>query len=517
MKRRLLLILMIVHATLILLAQNKRNQPIANTVNNKIVIRGYVFNPKTNDSVTLQVWYHYFDDIRSSVFKSKEMVYHITRSFSESTSQLFEFVVDSIPGPVYINLYHTRKTANFTRGMPIIRPFLDRYLAEPGDSITIMNFGTIYTSFYGNGSGKYQCRFDMDNKTLFSRNYTYYNADSTGQFSILQQYKNKMSAVAFEILKADILGQVFLGKYIKTVDSKYGSAITGSGAKRVVQRSGFPPQVIIYPEDRIERYKVFSKNYFSINKVRPEDLTIKNENLAISRYYPTMLLEKILIDWRILSMDKRGGIIFENILQYEGRLRDKMIVQYLDEAGKSLKGIDSLLSLSIELVKNEDYKNILRYKLNNLVKGRPAYNFELRDESGKIVGLKDFLGKVVFIDFWFTGCKPCSEYFEAEVSRAEEHFKADSNVVFISISADTDASRWMNSIAGGGYTSHGSNVVNLNTKGKDHPIFNHYNITGYPKPLLIGKNGMIFSNRDWDLRGDMGKSLINSISRALQE
>jgi hypothetical protein len=43
--------------------------------------------------------------------------------------------------------------------------------------------------------------------------------------------------------------------------------------------------------------------------------------------------------------------------------------------------------------------------------GKSSYNFSVTDTNGKTVSMKDFKGKVIFIDVWATWCGPCREQF----------------------------------------------------------------------------------------------------------
>src|ERR1051326_7887498 len=39
--------------------------------------------------------------------------------------------------------------------------------------------------------------------------------------------------------------------------------------------------------------------------------------------------------------------------------------------------------------------------------GQKAPDFSIKDQSGRLVKLSDFRGKVVFLNFWATWCQPC--------------------------------------------------------------------------------------------------------------
>jgi Thiol-disulfide isomerase and thioredoxins len=61
-----------------------------------------------------------------------------------------------------------------------------------------------------------------------------------------------------------------------------------------------------------------------------------------------------------------------------------------------------------------------------------APNFQVSDADGKIVTLKDFAGKVIFLDFWATWCGPCKASFP-EMQKVVNEFAQDKDVVFLFI------------------------------------------------------------------------------------
>jgi peroxiredoxin len=54
-----------------------------------------------------------------------------------------------------------------------------------------------------------------------------------------------------------------------------------------------------------------------------------------------------------------------------------------------------------------------KLRIERAEKRPPAPDFTLEDLSGKRVGLKQFRGKVVFLNFWATWCIPCREEMPA--------------------------------------------------------------------------------------------------------
>lgn len=62
---------------------------------------------------------------------------------------------------------------------------------------------------------------------------------------------------------------------------------------------------------------------------------------------------------------------------------------------------------------------------------------KFKDADGRIIDLGSLKGKVVFLNFWATWCPPCLAEMPS-VNKLYEQFKADKNVVFILVDADSD-------------------------------------------------------------------------------
>ncbi len=64
------------------------------------------------------------------------------------------------------------------------------------------------------------------------------------------------------------------------------------------------------------------------------------------------------------------------------------------------------------------------------------FNLNLQDANGKLVSLRDFKGKVIFLNFWATWCPPCI----AEMPDINNLYKETNkdNYVFLMVSMDDD-------------------------------------------------------------------------------
>jgi len=116
--------------------------------------------------------------------------------------------------------------------------------------------------------------------------------------------------------------------------------------------------------------------------------------------------------------------------------------------------------------------------------GKTAYNFTLPDKDGKMVSMKNFKGKVVFIDTWATWCGPC-KYQIPFLQTLEKEYKGNNNIEFIGLSIDrsADKQKWLDMIK----EKQLDGVQLLDDKGK--AFAKQYKITAVPRFLLIDKKG----------------------------
>jgi thioredoxin-related protein len=99
---------------------------------------------------------------------------------------------------------------------------------------------------------------------------------------------------------------------------------------------------------------------------------------------------------------------------------------------------------------------------------------------------------VVFIDVWFTGCGACAQFYKNVLKTTEQQLQADSQIVFLTISADVKKELWLKSLSSGNYA--GQHSVNTYTMGQGlaHDWTSFYQFQSLPKMVIIDKQGRLY-------------------------
>lgn len=124
-------------------------------------------------------------------------------------------------------------------------------------------------------------------------------------------------------------------------------------------------------------------------------------------------------------------------------------------------------------------------KLNEL---KSVYDISLNDVSGNTTDFKTFKGQYLLIDFWASWCGPCIENFPFWEKLVKE-YKSDS-IQFISVSLDTDSTRWKEAIKK--YNLQGIQLSELNGFHGILPVYCKV-VTSIPRYVLINKEGKIIN------------------------
>jgi thiol-disulfide isomerase/thioredoxin len=122
--------------------------------------------------------------------------------------------------------------------------------------------------------------------------------------------------------------------------------------------------------------------------------------------------------------------------------------------------------------------------------------------------IKEFKGKVVYVDFWASWCPPCRGEMPYS-KQLHDTFKGNDNVVFLYITFDRTENAWKNGITNmaiEGYHWYPSETQRMDINAK-------YQVSGIPRYMLIDKTGKVV-NTD-ALRPSSGKGIADAIKALL--
>ncbi len=131
--------------------------------------------------------------------------------------------------------------------------------------------------------------------------------------------------------------------------------------------------------------------------------------------------------------------------------------------------------------------------------GAMAPDFSAPDPNGKMVSLKQCMGKVTLIDFWASWCNPCRAENPNNVAMYNEFHAKGLNIIGVSL--DKDAAKWKEAIAKDKLTW--PQISNL--KYWDEPIRVTYGVESIPATFLLDANGTVVAK---DLTGAALKAKV---------
>lgn len=145
--------------------------------------------------------------------------------------------------------------------------------------------------------------------------------------------------------------------------------------------------------------------------------------------------------------------------------------------------------------------------------GQLAPDFTLTDLSGEKVSLRDFEGRVIFMDFWASWCVPCIQQLPhaRELKSRMREYLDRQELVFLYVSVDTNEEAWRNRVR-----EHQIEGVHLYANGWEMAR-EQYNVRGVPSYFVIGKDQRVFDNRPpRPSHPDIDKVLRAALQQALE-
>lgn len=152
------------------------------------------------------------------------------------------------------------------------------------------------------------------------------------------------------------------------------------------------------------------------------------------------------------------------------------------------------------------FNDVLRVVYNEnkpIQNGATAPDFSLSDINGEQVKLSDLKGKVVYIDFWATWCRPCIKAMTYSQRLLNEY--DDEEVVFLYVSMDENDKIWKSYVAS--QDLHGIQLNARSGRGYLSDIAKLYKVKQLPTFVIIDKEGKIAFNQ----AGSPGSKVVSNI------
>lgn len=230
----------------------------------------------------------------------------------------------------------------------------------------------------------------------------------------------------------------------------------------------------------------------------------------------------------MMAQQNKDTATIEGLRTEYGKIQSEMeksTLKYVEEHPKSyisLLLVEGMLSNpTLDATKTKSLFNGLDSSLKNSVKGKkvatsmeattgvaigaPAPDFSAPNPEGKMVSLKESLGKVTIIDFWASWCGPCRQANPSLVALYNEFHDQGLNIVGVSL--DKTADKWKEGIAADGLPW--TQISNL--KFWDEPIAATYNVKSIPNMFVLDANGIVVAK---DLHGADLRAKVASLLAA---
>jgi len=457
------------------------------------VISGKVNSLADGDTVLLTV-----NDV-GEPFISNNIYHKVT-----ITKKKFSFKIPVGKTPMHLSIsYIARDNDDRHVSNKLNRLALDNYYVEAGDNIFISEDNENYR-FHGKGAKKFSVTNSLNamqkriitgikwgDPSEVKRYFLKHDTLLTERIRLIRSEKKFLSNNIYFLLKADALGD-----YLNRVE---------------FINSILPKSLISIAKENLKEYKCISpQEMLNYKELDQHDIT------KLSGIYSSGIITRYKFDsCTYVNKPFSIGKCYEYLLHHHsGTLQQRLLVSIIYMDKDSGDNLYASVTRTIDLVDYAPFKKILNSLKSNRLAGADAYPFNLPDTSGKLHALQEFKGKVILLDFWFTGCGICLRSAPF-VQQIEEHFKGKPFIV-ITVSLDNKIKVWKESIKTHKYTS--ENTVDMFTEEKNfnHPIVKHYFVEGCPTFILIDKTGKLMESPGNPIL-DNGAQLSDLIEKALKE
>ena len=249
----------------------------------------------------------------------------------------------------------------------------------------------------------------------------------------------------------------------------------------------YKDDLVEYENTMLERLNTFENGYFKSTEIKKLETSIarytkqkegfsERTELELEYMWNTQLLYREYNFYSLIEKSERAEYI-EKLTEFKSKMLQSL-ERLNDDDGYEKEREKIMAVVDKWKERKNDYDNMPN-------DGDLSIDFSYPNQSEELISLSSFRGSIVYVDVWATWCGPCIAEIPS-LERLQKDYQ-DKNIVFLSVSVDTDKDAWEKMLIDdelGG--------VQLWADGWSE-LTKSYAIFGIPRFMLIDKTGHLIS------------------------
>ncbi len=251
--------------------------------------------------------------------------------------------------------------------------------------------------------------------------------------------------------------------------------------------------------DYFDQLKLFNDKQEKLVKLyqaAQNKATEAEKTKIINRYY-NIDDERHEYEYKVIKDNKDnlvGAMIFEKLTFDKAEPNFNKLKKLYESFPQEIKDLPNVKN-AIQIVNQKAKISI----------GSKAPDFSAPTPDGKMLSLKDVMGKVTIIDFWASWCKPCRAENPYVVEIYKKYHPKGLNIIGVSLDRPGNKEAWVNAIK----NDHLDWYHVSNLKYWNDPIARDlYGVQSIPATFILDKNGVI---RAKNLRRDRLEAKVKEL------